>query len=63
MEDCQITMIKEHVMRTVRFQVFGDPGVLKGTEVAIPIVDETTALVRVMAASINPNDVKNVAEQ
>lgn len=56
-------MIKEHVMRTVRFQVFGDPGVLKGTEVAIPIVDETTALVRVMAASINPNDVKNVAEQ
>jgi NADPH:quinone reductase len=30
-------------------------------EVATPVTDKTMALVRVMAASINPSDVKNVA--
>ncbi len=48
-------------MRALRFETFGDPSVLELVEVATPAVDERTALVRVMAASINPSDVKNVA--
>jgi NADPH2:quinone reductase len=54
-------MRKEQVMRAIRFEAFGDPSVLKLAEVGAPAVGETTALVRVMAASINPSDVKNVA--
>jgi NADPH2:quinone reductase len=45
-------------MRAIRFEAFGDPSVLKLAEVATPAVDGTIALVRVMAASINPSDVK-----
>jgi NADPH2:quinone reductase len=48
-------------MRAIRFEAFGDPSVLKLAEVATPAVDGTMALVRVMAASINPSDVKNLA--
>ena len=48
-------------MRAIRFNAFGDPSVLDLAEVAAPAVGETTALVRVMTASINPSDVKNVA--
>ena len=48
-------------MRAMRFEAFGDPSVLKVMEVPAPTVDEKAALVRVMAASINPSDVKNVA--
>src|SRR3984885_10710243 len=48
-------------MRAIRFKAFGDPSVLELTEVAVPAIAETTALVRVTAASINPSDVKNVA--
>ncbi|HZZ22147.1 MAG TPA: zinc-binding alcohol dehydrogenase family protein [Roseiarcus sp.] len=48
-------------MRAIRFEAFGDPSVLKAVEVPAPIADEKTAVVRVMAASINPSDVKNVA--
>jgi NADPH2:quinone reductase len=48
-------------MRAIRFKAFGDPSVLELAEVAAPASDERTALVRVMAASINPSDVKNVA--
>jgi NADPH:quinone reductase-like Zn-dependent oxidoreductase len=48
-------------MRAIRFRAFGDPSVLELADVATPATDETTALVRVMAASINPSDVKNVA--
>jgi NADPH:quinone reductase len=48
-------------MRAIRFEVFGDPSVLELTKVPAPAADEKTALVRVMAASINPSDVKNVA--
>src|ERR1700733_2369870 len=54
-------MMKEQVMRAIRFKAFGDPSVLELAEVAAPAVGETTALMRVMAASINPSDVKNVA--
>lgn len=48
-------------MRAIRFGAFGDPSVLKLVDIASPASDERTALVRVMAASINPSDVKNVA--
>jgi NADPH:quinone reductase len=48
-------------MRAVRFEAFGDPSVLKLVDAPAPAVNEGTALVRVMAASINPSDVKNVA--
>src|SRR5271157_50924 len=49
-------------MRAMRFEAFGDPSVLKVAEVPAPTVDEKAAgLVRVIAASINPSDVKNVA--
>lgn len=48
-------------MRAIRFRAFGDPSVLEMADVADSATDATTALVRVMAASINPSDVKNVA--
>jgi len=48
-------------MRAVRFEAFGDPSVLEVVEAPTPAADERTALVRVIAASINPSDVKNVA--
>jgi len=48
-------------MRAIRFKTFGDPSVLEVTEIPAPVIGETTALVRIMAASINPSDVKNVA--
>ncbi len=48
-------------MRAIRFEAFGDPSVLKLVEVPAPAADGGTALVRVMAASINPSDVRNVA--
>jgi NADPH:quinone reductase-like Zn-dependent oxidoreductase len=48
-------------MRAIRFKASGDPSVLELAEVSAPAVDEDTALVRIMAASINPSDVKNVA--
>jgi NADPH2:quinone reductase len=49
-------------VRAIRFKTFGDPSVLELTEVAAAAADERTTLVRVIAASINPSDVKNVAE-
>ena len=48
-------------MRAVRFKRFGDPSVLEVAEAPPPAAYEETALVRVIAASINPSDVKNVA--
>src|ERR1700679_2263526 len=48
-------------MRAIRFEAFGDPSLLEWAEAPTPTADERTALVRVMAASINPSDVKNVA--
>src|SRR5262249_34343543 len=48
-------------MRAIRFEAFGDPSVLHLEEVAAPAADESTAVVRVRAASIHPSDVKNVA--
>ncbi|HSZ93323.1 MAG TPA: zinc-binding alcohol dehydrogenase family protein [Acetobacteraceae bacterium] len=48
-------------MRAVQFETFGDPSVLELAEVVAPAVNPRAALVRIMAASINPSDVKNVA--
>ena len=48
-------------MRAIRFAAFGDPSVLELVQAPAPAADERTALVRVVAASINPSDVKNVA--
>ena len=48
-------------MRAIRFEALGDPSILEVVQVADPAADERTALIRVMAASINPSDVKNVA--
>jgi NADPH:quinone reductase len=48
-------------MRAIRFDAFGDPSVFEAIEVASPVADKRTALVRVMAASINSSDVKNIA--
>jgi NADPH:quinone reductase len=48
-------------MRAIQFEGFGDHSVLKAVEVLTPIADKKTAVVRVLAASINPSDVKNVA--
>jgi NADPH:quinone reductase len=48
-------------MRAIRFEAFGDPSVLKVVKMAAPVADESMALVRIMAASINPSDTKNVA--
>ncbi len=47
-------------MHAIQFEAFGDPSVLEVVEVAAPTADKRTALVRVMAASINPSVVKNV---
>jgi NADPH:quinone reductase-like Zn-dependent oxidoreductase len=48
-------------MRAIRFASFGDPSVLELAAVASPAADENTASVRVIAASINPSDIKNIA--
>jgi NADPH:quinone reductase-like Zn-dependent oxidoreductase len=48
-------------MRAIRFETFGDPSVLKLVDVDPPTIDANTAQVRVIAASINPSDVKNLA--
>lgn len=48
-------------MHAIRFKAFGDPSVLEFSEVPSPPSNEAIALVRVLAASINPSDVKNVA--
>jgi NADPH:quinone reductase len=48
-------------MRAIRFETFGDPSVLELAQVPAPAADKRTAVVRVMAASINPSDIKNVA--
>jgi|CZKU01.1.fsa_nt_gi NADPH:quinone reductase-like Zn-dependent oxidoreductase len=50
-------------MRALQFKEFGDPSRLALTDLPDPEGDETTAVVRIVAASVNPSDVKNVAGQ
>jgi NADPH:quinone reductase-like Zn-dependent oxidoreductase len=48
-------------MRAIEFRQFGDPSQLHLVERPDPHATDSTALVRMEAASINPSDVKNVA--
>lgn len=48
-------------MRALRFEQFGDPNVLRVTDVPKPAPTPHEALIQVYAASVNPSDVKNVA--
>ena len=47
-------------MKAVRFTHHGKPDVLTVAEVPTRTASDSQALVRVVAASINPSDVKNV---
>jgi NADPH:quinone reductase len=49
------------VMKSLRFDVFGPPSVLRIEAVAIPEPGEGEVLVRVKAAAINPSDIGNIA--
>lgn len=48
-------------MRVIEFSQFGDPSQLKLVERPDLKADASTAVVQVVAASVNPSDVKNVA--
>jgi NADPH:quinone reductase-like Zn-dependent oxidoreductase len=48
-------------MRAIEFREFGDPSQLHVVERPDPHATDSTAVVRMEAASINPSDVKNVA--
>jgi NADPH:quinone reductase-like Zn-dependent oxidoreductase len=48
-------------MRAIEFRQFGDPSQLQLVERPDPHATDSTAVVRMEAASINPSDVKNVA--
>ncbi|MGD0674062.1 MAG: zinc-binding alcohol dehydrogenase family protein [Polyangiaceae bacterium] len=50
-------------MRALQFHEFGDPSKLSLGDWPDPLGDEATAVVRIVAASVNPSDVKNVAGQ
>jgi len=50
-------------MRALQFREFGDPSKLSLVELPDPRADATRAIVRIVAASVNPSDVKNVAGQ
>jgi NADPH2:quinone reductase len=47
-------------MKALRFSEFGPPTVLRVVDLPIPLIDAEHALIRVVAASVNPSDVKNV---
>jgi NADPH2:quinone reductase len=49
------------VMKSLRFNEFGPPSVLRIEEVPIPEPGEGEAIVQVKAAAINPSDIGNVA--
>jgi NADPH:quinone reductase len=48
-------------MKALQFSRHGDLDALEYVDVATPDIDDSSALVRVHAASVNPSDVKNVA--
>jgi NADPH:quinone reductase len=48
-------------MKAIQFKSFGGPDVLEYLDLPTPKADADHAVVRVMAASVNPSDVKNVS--
>jgi NADPH2:quinone reductase len=48
-------------MKAIQFKSFGKPDVLEYVDLPTPQADADHALVRVVAASVNPSDVKNVS--
>ena len=48
-------------MRAIQFRQFGNPSQLELVDRPAPAANDSTAIVQVIAASINPSDVKNVA--
>ncbi|CDY78936.1 Quinone oxidoreductase [Caballeronia glathei] len=50
-------------MKALRFEQHGEPGVLFTADIPARAATADTAIVKVLAASINPSDVKNVAGQ
>jgi NADPH:quinone reductase-like Zn-dependent oxidoreductase len=48
-------------MRSLRFDRFGDPAVMRVMDMPDPVATAQEAVIRVEAASVNPSDVKNVA--
>src|SRR5271156_3092708 len=55
---------RKRVMRHLRFDKYGNPDeVLYVEETASPVSDNRSALVKIIAAGINPSDAKNVMGQ
>jgi NADPH:quinone reductase-like Zn-dependent oxidoreductase len=48
-------------MKAIQFKSFGNPEVLDYVDLPTPQADAENAVVRIMAASVNPSDVKNVS--
>ncbi|WP_233804612.1 quinone oxidoreductase family protein [Paraburkholderia sp. HP33-1] len=48
-------------MKAIQFKSFGSPDVLEYVDLPTPQADADHAVVRIMAASVNPSDVKNVS--
>jgi NADPH:quinone reductase-like Zn-dependent oxidoreductase len=48
-------------MKAIQFKSFGSPEVLDYVDLPTPQADADSAVVRIMAASVNPSDVKNVS--
>ncbi|HZZ10265.1 MAG TPA: zinc-binding alcohol dehydrogenase family protein [Paraburkholderia sp.] len=48
-------------MKAIQFKTFGAPEVLDTVDLPTPQADAQSAVIQVMAASVNPSDVKNVA--
>jgi NADPH2:quinone reductase len=54
---------EDMTVQALRFNGFGDPTVLKVTDMPDPVGSPQEAVIRVEAASVNPSDVKNIAGQ
>src|SRR2546426_5979978 len=54
-------LVSPKVMKSLRFDRFGPPSVLRIEEVAVPDPGEGETLVHVKATAINPSDYKNVS--
>jgi NADPH2:quinone reductase len=51
---------EETIMKALRFEKHGNPGVLSVQDLPALVAQANEAVVRVLAASVNPSDVKNV---